>query len=65
MSDKINPSIEQAERATEDVAKMGAAYFKALMESGFDRNEAYDLARDYLNLYLETLFIKIGRDYTE
>lgn len=64
MSDNLKPSVEQAERATEDVAKMGAAYFKALRNNGFDRNEAFELARDFLSIYLETLFVKI-RDEQE
>ena len=51
--DKLNPiqmahDLEQAEAALESLARLAAAYHKALVDNGVDGILAYDLVRDYM-----------------
>ena len=51
--DKLNPiqmahDLEQAEKALEDLAKLAAAYYTALIDNGVPDLLAHDLVRDYM-----------------
>jgi len=53
---KMIASLEQASAGMRSVAGLVSSYFNALLESGFKREEAFELSREYQTCIFKSAF---------